>query len=131
MRQFLAVLAFVLAAFPFAWAAPNGGIQSDVAICDPNAPSICEALAGVAPVATQVTCTTAGTVAVLSAVTTSKAAQYVSNQSGATVYLGPSGVSSSTGFPLPTGAVLDVTKATSGLYCATASSTAVIGVLQY
>ena len=131
MRKIPQILAFFLATFSGALAAPNGGIQSDVAICDPNSPYFCQAFAGATPAAAQVTCTTAGTVQVLAAVTVSKAGRFVSNTSGETIYLGPSGVSSTTGYALPTGTTIDLTKSTSALYCATASSTAVLSTLQY
>ena len=131
MKKFGQILAFLLATFSGALAAPNGSIQSDVAICDPNAPYFCEAFAGGTPSTAQVTCTTAGTVQVLGAVTTAKAGRFVSNTSGSTIYIGASGVSSTTGFPVPTGVTLDLTKSTSALYCATASSTAVLGTLEY
>ena len=145
MKKLLSLVALVIGAFAFnpLYAAstggpsvtggggPNGSIQSDVAICDPNSPYFCEAYAGGTPSTAQVTCTTAGTVQVLTAVTTSKAGRFVSNTSGSTIYIGPSGVSSSTGFPLPTGVTLDLTKSTSALYCATSTSTAVLGTLQY
>ena len=131
MKKFGQILAFLLATFSGALAAPNGSIQSDVAICDPNAPYFCEAFAGGTPSTAQVTCTTDGSVRVLGAVTTAKAGRFVSNTSGSTIYIGASGVSSSTGFPVPTGVTLDLTKSTSALYCATASSTAVLGTLEY
>ena len=131
MKKFGQILAFLLATFSGALAAPNGSIQSSVAVCDPNAPSICEAFAGGTPSTAQVTCTTAGTVQVLGAVTTAKAGRFVSNTSGSTIYIGASGVSSSTGFPVPTGVTLDLTKSTSALYCATSTSTAVLGTLEY
>ncbi len=145
MKKLLSLVALVIGAFAFnpLYAAstggpsvtggggPNGSIQSDVAICDPNSPYFCEAFASSTPVATQVTCTTVGTVQVLESLTSSKSRRFIANTSGATVYLGPSGVSSTTGFPLPTGVTLDVTKLTAALYCATASSTAVVGTLEY
>jgi len=131
VKKFWQTLAFLVATFSGAFAAPNGSIQSSVAVCDPNAPSICEAFAGVTPASAQVTCDTSGTVSVLAAVTTAKAGRFLSNVSGATIYIGASGVSNTTGFPVPTGTVLDVTKSTSALYCATASSTAVLNTLQY
>lgn len=131
MKKFGQILAFLLATFSGALAAPNGSIQSDVAICDPNAPYFCEAFAGGTPSTAQVTCTTAGTVQVLGAVTGSKAGRFVSNTSGSTIYIGASGVSSTTGYALPTGTTIDLTKSTSALYCATASGTAVLGTLEY
>lgn len=134
MKKLLFTVALVIGAmFPVLVlkAAPNGSIQSSVAVCDPNAPSICEAFAGLTPASAQVTCTTAGTVAVLAAVTTAKAGRFVSNTSGSTIYIGPSGVSSTTGYALPTGTTIDLTKSTSAMYCATASSTAVLSTLQY
>jgi hypothetical protein len=131
VNKFWHILAFLLATFSGAFAAPNGSIQSSVAVCDPNAPSICEAFAGGTPTSAQATCTTDGTVQVLASITTAKAGRFLSNVSGATIYIGPSGVSDTTGFPVPTGTVLDVTKSTSALYCATASSTAVLNTLQY
>ena len=131
MRKLTQILAFFLATFSGAIAAPNGSIQSDVAICDPNAPYFCQAFAGGTPAAAQVTCTTAGTVQVLAAITTSAAGRFVSNTSGSTIYIGPSGVSNSTGYALPTGATIDLTKSTSAMYCATATSTAVLSTLQY
>jgi len=131
VKKFWQSLAFLLATFSGAFAAPNGSIQSDVAICDPNNASYCEAFAGTIVTSTQITCTTAGTVQALESLTTSKSRRFISNTSGATVYLGANGVSSTTGFPLPTGTTLDVTKLTAALYCATASSTAVIGTLEY
>jgi len=135
MKKLLSLVALVIGAFSFGLpgveAAPNGSIQSDVAICDPNAPYFCQAFAGATPAAAQVTCTTAGTVQVLAAVTTSSAGRFVSNTSGSTIYLGPSGVSSTTGFALPSGVTLDLTKSTSALYCATSTSTAVLTTLQY
>jgi len=67
VKKFGQILAFLLATFSGALAAPNGSIQSDVAICDPNAPFYCEAFAGGTPSTSQVTCTTDGTVAVLAA----------------------------------------------------------------
>lgn len=134
MKKLLFTVALVIGALALTTslqAAPNGSIQSSVAVCDPNAPSICEAFAGLTPAAAQVTCTTAGTVAVLAAVTTAKAGRFVSNTSGSTIYIGPSGVSSTTGYALPTGTTIDLTKSTSAMYCATASSTAVLSTLQY
>ena len=82
MKKFGQILAFLLATFSGALAAPNGSIQSDVAICDPNAPYFCEAFAGGTPSTAQVTCTTDGSVRVLGAVTTAKAGRFVSNTSG-------------------------------------------------
>ena len=134
MKKLLFTVARVigaLALMPSLQAAPNGSIQSSVAVCDPNAPSICEAFAGGTPAAAQVTCTTDGSVQVLAAVTTAKAGRFVSNTSGSTIYIGPSGVSNSTGYALPTGATIDLTKSTSAMYCATATSTAVLSTLQY
>ena len=131
MRKLTQILAFFLATFSGAIAAPNGSIQSDVAICDPNAPYFCQAFAGGTPAAAQVTCSTAGTVQVLAAITTSAAGRFVSNTSGSTIYIGPSGVSNSTGYALPTGTTIDLTKSTSAMYCATATSTAVLSTLQY
>lgn len=134
MKKLLFTVALVIGALALTTslqAAPNGSIQSSVAVCDPNAPSICEAFAGLTPATAQVTCTTAGTVAVLDAVTTAKAGRFVSNTSGSTIYIGPSGVSSTTGYALPTGTTIDLTKSTSAMYCATASSTAVLSTLQY
>jgi len=134
MKKLLFTVALVIGALALTTslqAAPNGSIQSSVAVCDPNAPSICEAFAGLTPATEQVTCTTAGTVAVLAAVTTAKAGRFVSNTSGSTIYIGPSGVSSTTGYALPTGTTIDLTKSTSAMYCATASSTAVLSTLQY
>jgi len=134
MKKLLFTVALVIGALALTTslrAAPNGSIQSSVAVCDPNAPSICEAFAGGTPATAQVTCTTAGTVQVLAAITTAKAGRFVSNTSGATIYIGPSGVSSSTGYALPTGTTIDLTKSTSALYCATSTSTAVLSTLQY
>lgn len=134
MKKLLFTVALVIGALALTTslqAEPNGSIQSSVAVCDPNAPSICEAFAGLTPATAQVTCTTAGTVAVLAAVTTAKAGRFVSNTSGSTIYIGPSGVSSTTGYALPTGTTIDLTKSTSAMYCATASSTAVLSTLQY
>lgn len=131
MKKFGQILAFLLATFSGALAAPNGSIQSDVAICDPNAPFFCQAFAGGTPTTAQVTCDANGTVQVLGAVTTAKAGRFVSNTSGSTIYIGASGVSSTTGYALPTGTTIDLTKSTSALYCATASGTAVLGTLEY
>ena len=112
-------------------AAVAGSIWNSVAVCDPNAPNFCQAFAGSAPVSGQATCDTTGTVKVLDAVSVSAAGRIVSNISGATIYVGPSGVSNTTGFPVPTGTTLDLTKSTAALYCATASSTAVMNSQQY
>lgn len=135
MKKLLFTFALVIGAFSFGLpgveAAPNGSIQSSVAVCDPNAPSICQAFAGATPAAAQVTCTTAGTVQVLAAITTSAAGRFVSNTSGSTIYIGPSGVSSTTGYAMPTGTTIDLTKSTSAMYCATSTSTAVLTTLQY
>ena len=134
MKKLLFTVALVVGAFGFesaVQAAPDGSIQSSVAICDPNAPSMCQAFAGGAPATAQITCTTAGTVQVLAAITTAAAGRFVSNTSGATIYLGATGVSSTTGYALPTGTTIDLTKSTSALYCATATSTAVLSTLQY
>lgn len=134
MKKLLFTVALVigaLALMPSLRAAPNGSIQSSVATCDPNAPYYCQAYAGGTPVSAQVTCTTAGTVQVLAAVTGSKAGRFVSNTSGSTIYIGPSGVSSSNGYAMPTGTTIDLTKSTSALYCATSTSTAVLSTLQY
>jgi hypothetical protein len=87
-------------------------------------------ITGATPVSSQVTCTTAGTVAALAADAT-KAVRTLSNQSGSTVYLGPTGVQSTTGLPVPSGSGYDASSLTGALYCATASGTAVVGVLQY
>ena len=134
MKKLLFTVALVIGAlFPVLAlkAAPNGSIQSSVAVCDPNAPYYCSAFAGGTPATAQVTCTTAGTVSVLAAITGSKAGRFVSNTSGSTIYIGASGVSSSTGYALPTGTTIDLTKSTSALYCATSTGTAVLSTLQY
>lgn len=134
MKKLLFTVALVIGAlFPVLAlkAAPNGSIQSSVAVCDPNAPYYCSAFAGGTPATAQVTCTTAGTVQVLAAITGSKAGRFVSNTSGSTIYIGASGVSSSTGYALPNGVTIDLTKSTSALYCATSTSTAVLSTLQY
>jgi len=134
MKKLLFTVALVIGAlFPVLAlkAAPNGSIQSSVAVCDPNAPYYCSAFAGGTPATAQVTCTTAGTVQVLAAVTGSKAGRFVSNTSGSTIYIGASGVSSLTGYALPTGTTIDLTKSTSALYCATSTGTAVLSTLQY
>jgi hypothetical protein len=112
-------------------AAVAGSIWNSVAVCDPNAPNFCQTFAGTAPVSGQATCDTTGTVKVLDAATATPAGRIVSNISGATIYVGPSGVSSTTGFPVPTGTTLDLSKSTAAMYCATAADTAVMNSLQY
>lgn len=112
-------------------AAVAGSIWNSVAVCDPNSPNFCQAFAGGTPTSAQATCDTSGTVKVLDAVSVSVSGRIVSNISGSTIYVGPSGVSSTTGFPVPTGTTLDLTKSTAALYCATSSSTAVMNSLQY
>lgn len=112
-------------------AAVAGSIWNSVAVCDPESPNFCQAFAGKAPTSGQATCDVTGTVQVLGAVTTSASGRIVSNISGVTIYVGPSGVSSTTGFPVPSGTTLDLTKSTAAMYCAVAADTAVMNSLQY
>lgn len=133
MKKLLTLAALSFGAFCLPGnAAPSGTIQYSIAQCDPNAPTMCEAYKGGAPTSAQAACDNTGTVMVWDAVTTAKAARIVSNISGVTIYVGPSGVTSSNGFPIPTGTVLDLTKATSALYCATAGAgPSTLNSLQY
>lgn len=76
----------------------------------------------------QVTCGTSATLVWGDG--SSYVSRQISNQSGGTVYLGGSTVTTSSGFPVPSGSGYDATHALSSMYCV-ATSAAVIGTLQY
>lgn len=81
------------------------------------------------PVNAQVSCATTPTA--VFAVDQTKVARLVSNQSGVTVFFGKSDVSTSTGFPVPTGSGSDFSRSEGALFCVVATSTATIGTIQY
>ena len=107
----------------------NSGAVQAVAVYTPaNAPLSVVSPNGATPVSSQIACGTSATT--LLAASTSYAVRSISNQSGQPIYLGPSGVTISTGLPVPTGAGFDASHEQGALYCVAASS-ATVGLLQY
>jgi hypothetical protein len=92
-------------------------------------PAVVNAPTGATAVTAQVSCATTATA--LLAADTTKAVRSIANNSGATVFLGPSGVTTSTGIPIATGQGFDASHLTGALYCIVASSTATLGTIQY
>lgn len=128
------IAAAAVAAPPYQRSSPSGGTTADGtldALTDiyNTLKSGLGTATGGTPASSQVSCATTAT-QVLAADAT-KAVRTLSNQSGATIYLGGSGVTSSTGLPVPSGAGYDASSLTGALYCVTASGTAVVGTLQY
>ncbi len=83
---------------------------------------------GATPTSSQVSCGTSATV--LLAADQTKASRQISNQSGQTVYLGGAGVTTTTGYAVPTGYGYDASHEAGILYCVAASA-ATVSTLQY
>lgn len=62
---------------------------------------------------------------------TTKRSRQISNQSGVTVYVGPSGVTTANGFAVPNGSGYDASSLDGPLYGVVTTGTATIGTLQY
>lgn len=77
----------------------------------------------------QVSVTTSATLVFSS--DTSLVSRALSNQSGMTIYIGAAGVTTLTGFPIPTGSGFDASRLSGALYAVVATGTAAIGTIQY
>jgi hypothetical protein len=84
---------------------------------------------GPAPASAQVSIGTTATLIFGADVT--KRGRTISNQSGVTVFVGPSGVTTGTGFAVPTGSGYDASNLDGPLYGIVATGSATIGTLQY
>jgi hypothetical protein len=73
--------------------------------------------------AAQVSCGTSATSLLPASTTATK--RLISNTSGSTIFIGPAGVTTATGYGVPTGTVLDVTSFSGQLFCVAAAATTV------